>query len=134
MRRIPHYQVAIESFSMKESPLRSDNLFSLLYSGREYTFWLDSSRLIPDIRYCLHLAYMLILQSKYSYMGEMDGPDSFLLHYFLPSKRVQRISRSSPGYKAEEFSLAKDANFFEYLHALLESKHCHSGKLFLGLN
>lgn len=55
--------------------LDSSAVFGHLYSKSEYSFWLDSSLIIPGL-------------SRFSYMGDSQGQNSFVVTYYVDSQQI----------------------------------------------
>lgn len=95
----------------------SEAVFSRLYETSEDTFWLDSARIEKGL-------------SRYSYMGNIAGPNGFRIHYSLDTKIITKVDHG----KKSEYCLLEnnDSNFFEYLAHLMDSSHCDSIEFYPG--
>jgi len=88
--------------------VNSENVFSTLYSDSSYSFWLDSSMISPNL-------------SRFSFMGDADGSNSFIVKYKVKSKTITIIKKNK--------STSFQGDIFTYLAQFLNNKYCCNNEL-----
>ncbi|MCS6941518.1 MAG: aminodeoxychorismate synthase [Geminocystis sp.] len=85
--------------------LDSEVVFDSLYSKSEYSFWLDSSLVIPGV-------------SRFSYMGDAEGQNSFVVAYYVDSQQTV-VNKNN---KKQVFS----GNILDFIQQFLDANHIES--------
>ncbi|KAJ3275004.1 hypothetical protein HDV01_001510 [Terramyces sp. JEL0728] len=88
-----NYKAIVEKLSYANSK----DVFELLFSKLEKSFWLDSAKVEKGL-------------SRYSFMGSCDGPECFTIEYDLSRRLVTKT-----GHTAEKLKIADNDTFFKYL-------------------
>ena len=77
-----------------------------MFSKEQRSFWLDSARVGKGL-------------SRYSYMGDARGPNSYLLHYYLNERAVTRADKFGKSTK----TLQPQETFFTCLSSIMQEAH-----------
>jgi para-aminobenzoate synthetase len=86
----------------------AEQMFVHLFGKAPNAFWLDSSRVEPDL-------------SRFSFMGDSSGENSLLIHYRTQSQELTVTKSDTISRRTE--------GIFEYLHREIERRHCSSDSL-----
>jgi para-aminobenzoate synthetase len=92
----------------------SELVFKHFYSGEGQTnnFWLDSAKIEKGL-------------SRYSFMGDISGPEGYRISYSLEH---QRITRTVAGKSSEVFLDSQDS-FFEHLSKIIHQSYVDRSSL-----
>lgn len=86
----------------------TEQMFVHLFGKSPNAFWLDSSRVEPGL-------------SRFSFMGDSNGENSFLIHYRTLSHELTIKQSDTVNFRTE--------GIFEYLKREIERRHCPSDDL-----
>ncbi|NMF64462.1 aminodeoxychorismate synthase component I [Brasilonema octagenarum] len=86
----------------------TEQMFVHLFGKSPNAFWLDSSRVEPNL-------------SRFSFMGDSSGENSLLIHYRTLSQKLTLTQSDTVSYRTE--------GIFEYLKQEIERRHCPSDNL-----
>lgn len=83
----------------------SEDVFVSLYQDSPVAFWLDSSRVEPGL-------------SRFSFMGDASGPESFLVSYRVDDGELT-ISQGGT-------TISRQGNIFDFLKQELQQRYCQT--------